>query len=184
MTNNKVLIFLLFASLLMVVFGSGCYTEKKAAKQTVKAFAEYPALVSGYCGTWFEPIVITKDSFIYKPGKTIFKKGEPVFVEVDCDSVTKSNLSSHSGQKANYVKIPCPPCDSVRIDTAYVSVRNTEVNRALETQLRIERDNALIDAQKHRNGRDTWRSVAMIAMLLIVLFFVWKFIRAKVKILG
>lgn len=109
---------------------TGCYTEKKASRQTVKAFTQYPDLISGYCGLWFDPVVMTKDSFIYKPGQIIYKKGEPVYVQVDCDSVVKNSTSANKT-----AKVKCPPCDSVRVDTVYRSKESTEVNRAKEHSL-------------------------------------------------
>lgn len=118
---------------------SSCNAEKRAVKKSdkhfFKAVAWDKANVHGRCSDIAPPIVMTKDSFIYKPGKVIYKQGEPVYVEVDCDSVTKSRNSAHSTGKANYIKIKCPPCDSVRVDTAYVSVRNTEVDRNKEIAL-------------------------------------------------
>lgn len=109
---------------------SSCNAEKRAVKKSdkhfFKAVAWDKANVHGRCSDIAPPIVMTKDSFIYKPGKVIYKQGEPVKVFVDCDTV---KVNSKGEKKA---AIPCPPCDSVRVDTAYVSVRNTEVDRNKE----------------------------------------------------
>jgi len=117
-----------------LLFLTGCNAEKRAVKKSdkhfFKAVAWDKANVHGRCSDIAPPIVMTKDSFIYKPGKVIYKQGEPVYVEVDCDSVVKS-----FGNRSEIVRVKCPPCDSVRVDTAYVSVRNTEVDRNKEIAL-------------------------------------------------
>lgn len=123
MKNTLAYTLIAFSFILMV---TGCYTEKRASKQTVKAYVTYPDLISGQCGLWFDPVVMTKDSFIYKQGEIIYKKGAPQYVYVDCDSVQNPSKSS------KIVKIPCPPCDSVRVDTLYRSRESTEANRAKE----------------------------------------------------
>lgn len=157
---------------------TGCNTEKRAVKKSdkhfFKAVAWDKANVHGRCSDIAPPIVMTKDSFIYKPGKVIYKQGEPVYVEVDCDSVTKSRNSAHSTGKANYIKIKCPPCDSVRVDTAYVSVRNTEVdrNKEIAQAATIKKQDAKIARLEH--ARDVWRIIAAIATAIILLWIVIK----------
>lgn len=106
---------------------SGCYSLNKANRQVVKAYAEYPDMVNHYCGQWNDPVVMTRDSFIYKPGKTVYSKGETKYIEVDCDSVVRN------AKKSAKVQIPCPTADTIRItDTLYRSRESTEVNRAKE----------------------------------------------------
>ena len=142
--NNRYFAIIFYAGGLALVLAvtlfllTGCNAEKRAVKKSdkhfFKAVAWDKANVHGRCSDIAPPIVMTKDSFIYKPGKYI-PSSEPEYVYVDCDSVvneTKKNGSLLYGSKVN---LKCPPCDSVRVDTAYVSVRNTEVDRNKEIAL-------------------------------------------------
>jgi hypothetical protein len=153
-------------ALLAMIFGAlSCNTEKRALKKSDKHFFKSMAWdkpnTHMRCSEIAPPIIMTKDSFIYKQGKTIYKAGEPVYVEVDCDTVKQTKL----------VRIKCPPCDSVRIDTAYISVRNTEVDRNKEIAQAaiIAKQSAKIASQK------TQLNIGYIVLAIIALYYIIRF---------
>lgn len=61
---------------LAVVF-SGCYTERTAERDVIKADVRYPSVVSAYCATT-RPCEISNGSTEYLPGDTV--EGPQVFV--------------------------------------------------------------------------------------------------------
>lgn len=143
-----------------LVLTAGCYTEKKANRQVVKAYAEYPDLVNHYCGQWNDPIVMTRDSFIYKPGRILHIPGKTQYVEVDCDSVVRN------AKKTAKVQIPCTT-DTIRItDTVYRSRESTEVNRAKERALEAEVRELTIDKAKLQKAF----SIAMWCVVLLGIY--------------
>lgn len=93
---------------------TGCYTEKDAVRQTTKAQANYPGSVAGLCALWYPIQTYTKENTVYKQGPTITKR-DTSYVTVDCDSAVAA--AKKNGQKADKTKAPCPPCDSLRVDT-------------------------------------------------------------------
>jgi hypothetical protein len=101
-----------FIALMGLFLLSGCYTQKKAGNQMVKAHVEYPVLTSFYCNQWYP--IRWYDSTVVK-----YIQGETKYlydtVEVDCDSVVARTTPG-----TNTVRIPCPPCPT-RIDTFYQS---------------------------------------------------------------
>lgn len=96
-----------FLLLFAIVSLSGCYTQKKAGNQMVKAHVEYPVLTSFYCNQWY-PIRW------YDSTRIEYIRGEVDYIHdtvtVDCDTVKVTV----DGTKT--VRVPCPPCP-VRVDT-------------------------------------------------------------------
>lgn len=172
MKQNRKLLLVLF----ILMMAMSCSSPKKASKQIVRAYVKYPDVVAGHCGLWFEPITITKDSFIYKQGATIYKQGEPVYVQVDCDSVVNSSKKPNSSN----VRIPCPPCDSVRVDTVYRSRETTEVNKAKEQALQTENIELKTELATEKQAKENWRKAAIISFVIIALILVILFFKSKI----
>lgn len=184
-TNNNRYFAIIFPSALLAValvlilfMFSGCNAEKRAVKKSDKHFftavAWDKANVHGRCSDIAPPIVMTKDSFIYKPGKVIYKQGEPVYVEVDCDSVVKSLSSNLSPVKP--VRIKCPPCDSLRVDSMYRSSHNVAVDnnkvKALEATIKdrdetISKKDEEIARLKERNRIQLYAIIILAAYTLL-----------------
>ena len=124
---------------LLFLFLTGCYTEKKAGTQIIKAQTHYPDIVASLCGNMYPPLVYTQDSIIYKQGETIVLPGATV--TVDCDSY----LQTQQGKPlVKYLAVKCPD-SKLRIDTfiqkKYTQVENkskiaglTAANSKLEAQ--------------------------------------------------
>lgn len=105
----------IFAILMVLCFAfSSCTSEKKSGRQVVKIQSRYPWVIASACGSYYP----TKDSVsintIYKPGQTVEKKVHDT-LRIDCEQAVKD--AAKNGTKANDIKLPCPPCDSLRVDT-------------------------------------------------------------------
>lgn len=156
--------------LMLLVLSTGCYNAKKATRQMVRAYSEYPEVVNGLCGQWNEPIVMTKDSFIYKPGRIVRIPGKTQYVEVDCDSVVRN------AKKTAKVQIPCPTADTFRItDTIYRSRESTEVNKAKERALEAEVSALKISLAKEKKAF----SIAMWALIILSAYTLARWILSK-----
>lgn len=174
LTIPKLLIVFSFA--LLVIGAMSCNTEKRATRHLYKSVRIDEKPARDYCAKVYNPIVITKDSFIYKQGAVIYKKGEPVYVQVDCDSVVKSFQNGNSSN-ATKVRIPCPPCDSLRVDTNYISSRNTEVNNAEIDRLTGNLSECDKDKAALEQALKMWKIIALGAIVLIALWVVLKTFR-------
>lgn len=111
-----------------------CNTPEKLQRQSdkhfFKALAKDKVNVHGRCSDIAPPIVMTRDSFIYKPGKPILLPGRVDTIEIDCDSVVrnakKDGISANNSTK---VKIPVKAADTLaQVDTTYKSSNNTAVD--------------------------------------------------------
>lgn len=109
--NNTSNIIILLAFIAMM---TGCYTEQVATKQTTKAQANYPGTVAELCSIWYPVQTYTKTKIEYKPGEPIPYKVIDT-VTIDCDSAVAA--AKKNGTSAKNTKAPCPPCDSLRVDT-------------------------------------------------------------------
>lgn len=121
---------------------SGCYSKKIAEQQTNKAQGQYPEMVAKMCGLWYPPKESKVTETKYLPGVPI--PGKTNYVTVDCDSAINSkapaNNNSAGNQKPkNTFKVPCPPCDSLRVDSfihkEIKTVENTAKIVDLESQI-------------------------------------------------
>lgn len=180
---NKILYGLIILAAMAVLLGSaGCRTPQQlSSKYFYKALDKDDITVYGECSKIAPPVVMTKDSFIYKQGKTIYKKGEVRYVTVDCDSVVKSFQKGNSSTVKKYltVQLPCPPCDSVRVDTQYVSREAVEVDRAKEYALQEQNDKLNTELIKTTDSRNDWRLAAIIGWGVIALSLLWRMFKSK-----
>lgn len=185
----------LYQILFFAILFIGCNTEKRAAKKSDKYFFKSVSWdktnVHKRCSDIAPPIVMTKDSFIYKQGEVIYKKGEPVYVEVDCDSVinyyknnsvsAKNAQSGATGKESLVVRIKCPPCDSLRIDSFYHAKYNTEVDRNKEYALQADNQDLRDKLTKAETRLKTHKSVNWVLGIAIALYFIVKLIIRKFK---
>lgn len=120
-------IFLLFA----IVSLSGCYTQKKAGNQMVKAHVEYPVLTSFYCNQWY-PIRWYDSTVIkYIKGDTEYIPSDPIYV--NCDSVVKAALNDKTIDPTK-TKVQPPP-NTKQVDTvSKVSDKQGESTAALQAE--------------------------------------------------
>lgn len=141
-------------SLLVVL--CGCYTEKRAAKDVVRAHVEYPNITAGYCGKWYPIRIYDSTRIEYRPGDVKYIPGDTVVV--DCDTA-----------KTKIVKVPCPP-QIVRVDTLYFSsdkqAENTAVSDTYKLAYEREREasnakDAVIAKQKKANDIAIWALIIL-----------------------
>lgn len=168
-----VILFLLFAMACSLGFTS-CYTPKKANRQLYKVHSNYPELTAPFCGDLYPPIDAVRDSIIYKRGETIYKQGATNYVYLDCDSVVKETKKNGSVVSGNKVKLPCPPCDSARVDTFYRHTKIEKVDRATAKQLVRAKERI---AEINNTKKLLWYAVAVLAfytLLRWVLRMVWR----------
>lgn len=160
MKATKIMLFI--TALAMI---AGCYTERRATKQVLKAENHYPEVLASICGNHFPPVE-GKDSIrVYIPGKVI--EGKPKYITVDCDSLKKSESKGKG-------KFPCPPCDSIKVDTIIIKITYTVVNKAKEVAQAKEIDKLHMQLTATEIRRDTWRKVALIGWGIIALFIIIK----------
>lgn len=145
---------------------SGCYSQRKAERQVLRAKAGYPEVVATDCGNWYPPKETTVTNTEYKPGVTVYHTDT---VKVDCDSVVKN----HAGNAVVY--LPCPP-QSVRVDTFYsVSVKTVENTARVEAlQLTCNKEHDRAEQLLHE--RNLWRIIALACIAVIGVYAVIKFI--------
>lgn len=152
----------LFAFLVL----SGCYTQRKAERQVLKAQTRYPEVVANDCGNWYPPKEVTVTKTEYKPGVTVYHSDT---VKIDCDSVVKNGTGN------TVVYMPCPP-RSERVDTFYSThtktVENTARIAALQQLYNKEHDRA----GQLLHGRNIWRIVALVCIAVIGIYAVIKFV--------
>lgn len=138
-----------YASLIFLIVFTSCYTQKKAVKDVIKADANYPEVLDGYCGQTRPPLDSTDVRVIYKEGKTI----------VDTVTDTRLEIINDTMYKTQYKTV-----FKVRRDTIYKNTHRTEVNTGRINEL--ESDNAAltatnislsIKAENEQKRGDKWR---------------------------
>lgn len=154
---------LLFA---VAVTTTGCNTEKRAWRNMQRAERIDNTVPPKYCADKFPAIEKYKEVIKYKPGVPI--KGDTKYVTANCDSLKKARDAKESAAGAqtkdnNTFRIPCPPCDSLRVDTAEILRETTEVNRAHEKVLQ----NKLHDTEQQLTKTETELSYCMWAAMIL-----------------
>lgn len=144
---------------------SGCYTQRKAERQVIKAQAHYPQVVAAGCGNWYPPKETTITRTEYKPGVTVYRSDT---VKINCDSVVKN------GKGDNVIYMPCPP-QSRRVDTFYTTSIQTVENTARITALQQSYNQEHDRAERLLWERNLWRMTALIAIAAIGIYVVIKF---------
>ena len=141
--------------LAVLVFLSGCLTERKATRKLMKINAVQPRVVANACSRLFPPVAYTRDSIVYKPGLPT----GVAYVYADCDSAGKGI--------AEKIKIPCPP---LRItDTLILYKESQVVNRAAEDALREDLDACNLSKAEVIKERQIlfWGLTALLFFMLI-----------------
>lgn len=155
-----------FVCLCVLLLLSGCYTQRKAERQLLKAQARYPEIVATDCGNWYPPKELTVTKTEYKPGVTVYHSDT---VTIDCDSVVKNSAGD------NVVYLPCPP-RTERVDTFYTSSVKTVENTARITALQQLYDKEHDRAERLLHERNIWRIVALVCIAAIGIYAVIKFV--------
>lgn len=160
-----------FLLLFAIVSLSGCYTQKKAGNQMVKAHVEYPVLTSFYCNQWY-PIRW------YDSTRIEYIRGEVDYIHdtvtVDCDSALKEAKSTGNVGK---IKVPCPPCP-VRVDTIVTyREKQGESTAALEheRQKLIACQQGIDDLNKKATKRRVYLLITGVLALYTVVRWVVRF---------
>lgn len=169
---------MLFFALLLWVFNSGCYSEKRATRQVVRAQATYPSVVAGNCGEWYPPLESTKEVVKYKPGIPVV--GPTKYVTVDCDSVVEANKGKGTANqgtpsKRNTVTIPCPP-DTTRVDTFDRLREEVKHNKGALTACQDENQKLLVKASQLQQSNDNKSKWLWILGGIIGLYLIGKFV--------
>lgn len=144
---------------------SGCYTQRKAERQLVKAQARYPQVVANDCGNWYPPKEMTVTQTEYKPGIPVYHTDT---VTIDCDSVIKN-------VKGGVVYMPCPPRVE-RVDTFYTTSVRTVENTAKITALQQSYDQERDRAERLLWERNLWRIIALVSIAIIAVYATIKFV--------
>lgn len=167
-------------SVLLLIAGNSCNVSKRAERKFYKALALDKQVVYQGCGDVAPPVEMTKDSFIYLPGKPIIRKGQPVYIELDCDSAVKA--AKATGAKNAQVQIKCPPSDTVIIiDTVYKSRKAVQVNRAKEYQLQKQ-----VEVLKEKNTKQAatintlWWVVGILGLYTILRWILKRFFKISI----
>jgi hypothetical protein len=144
---------------------SGCYSQRKAERQVLKAQTRYPEVVATDCGNWYPPKEVSVIKTEYKPGTTVYHSDT---VRINCDSVVRR------GTGDGIVYLPCPP-QSERVDTFYSSsfttVENTARVIALQQAYNREHDRA----EQLLRQRNLWRAAALVCIAAVAVYLVFKF---------
>lgn len=182
LSKREIVWLCIFAVLAALFILTGCYGPQKATKQVVKAQANYPEVVAGLCGNFYNPIEWIKDSIVYKQGETVYSHDT---VEVDCDSVMRawnnnSRSTSEPPVKPPKTKVPCPPCPE-RVDTFYINKTQVQVNRAKELALEADLKSKIAITEKYRTQRNAfiWICIGLSAVLLVIV--VIKYLKNKLS---
>lgn len=167
---------------------TGCYNEKIAVKQLNRVQSHYPEKVAGACAVWYPVLEFTKDSFIYLPGKPI-PQTEIKYVTVDCDSAVEA--AKKTGSKASSTKAPCPPCDSLRVDTVQM-IRRIQAESTAKLQEQKLHYEDLTD--NLRNQVSLWQNAATethtqlkiaviagaVGWFIVIIGILWKIFKPKI----
>lgn len=146
--------FVFFLILLALMVGAAsCNVEKRQSKRALKYIHKserlQPNELAKWCAKRYNPIDSIYESTTYKTGKTT--QGTTKYVAVDCDSIRLALQSLHIGdtsKKSLHVLIPCPPCDSVRVDTVYKDRFQSESNKAALDSMKAFNDKELAKKEK------------------------------------
>lgn len=161
---------LLFA---VAVTTTACNSEKRAWRNVHRAERINPEVPPKYCAEKYPAIEKFKEVIKYKPGISI--KGETKYLPVNCDSLKSASIANGGG-RTKYFYLPCPQCDSLRVDTSEILRETTEVNRAHEKVLQ----NTLHDIEQQLTKALTERSYWMWAAII---FGSYTIIRWMVRII-
>lgn len=169
---------LLFLFMLAFIFmAMGCNTPRRADRLIDKGARISPEALAGKCAERYPSHDSVHERVVYREGQTVTKK-ETQYVTVNCDSVVSHNSKNvpNSSKSGNNVKVPCPPCDSVRVDTVYTDRYIQEADRATKKLLdNANEDKATLTAQKNY-----WKWAACIAIGWILLGWLWKLFAPKI----
>lgn len=158
---------ILICSIMIVVGATSCNTENRAWRLMHKAERIDNTVPPKYCADKFPSVEKYREVLKYRPGIPI--KGETKYVTANCDSlINAKNKISEPGyhnkkNDGNTFNIPCPPCDSLRVDTAEILREVTEINRANEKVLQ----NALNEAEYNLTKTQTELSYWMWGLIII-----------------
>lgn len=152
-------------ALFIALFLSSCYPEKKAIKQSVKAYVYYPGSVAKLHADWFP----TKDSVTTK---TEYLAGDTIS---NTDTVTVRDTITK--QTVKYITKTNTIHDTVR-HTEYKSIENTaaikaaqyDTDKAKAENVKLEKKVSSVTTQ-----RNTWMWVA-IGFIVIVLGYITYFV--------
>lgn len=133
----------------VILLFSGCYSQKKAVRQAVKAYSHYPGKISELGAIWWPIKTFTKDSIIYRPGKTL--PGTVKYIEVNCDSIVKATGNTKKNPvsiPAKTVRIPynCPASDTIEHWRLEVQESTIAVDACI--QKNIEKDDVILNKEK------------------------------------
>lgn len=149
----------------------GCYTQKKARRQVVKAQAVHPYVVSSLCGDLYPPLTLIKDSVIHKKGETLIS--DTLFMTVDCDTVF------NEVSKTKLVKVPCPHA-VLRTDTIFITKERQVVNTAEIETLNKKLSDLNIESAKRETRYSILLKVAIGLAAYTVLRWVFRIWKIKI----
>ncbi|MBS1988719.1 hypothetical protein JST56_07070 [Candidatus Dependentiae bacterium] len=176
------MVFLLY--LLMYLIFSSCNTSKRAERLIDKGARISPITIAKECAARFPTKDSIHESVVYKQGQTITKK-ETEYVTINCDSMVNLAKSDKS-VNTKYVKTPCPPCDSLRIDTLekllFVGkelTANLEVAKAEYKELEAKYNKSQEDSIGFLKEKNKWMQAALWTWAIVGIYLLVRFLWAR-----
>ena len=150
--------------LIFALIFSSCSPTKRIGGLAVK----HPDAVKRVCADMFPPEVKTVTNTEYIHGATIY---DTAMVFVDCDSVIAMAKSHGKDGKTmvqtKLVRVPCPP-STHSVDTFVKTETITIENKAKIEVLTKDLADSRADEDRLRKGRNTWRYIALGALVMLL----------------
>lgn len=152
-------------ALLLGLLLCGCVTEKRATRW----MDDHGFRAASYCKTSFPCILDVR------PGDTVLIPGDTILIPGDSVECPPQNIGDPPAT------VPCPPSRMVR-DTILIrdtlTIMDSADIHALRGQLEAqdrELDKAQATVKRLKNGRNTWRSIAIPLLAALVAWLAEKF---------
>lgn len=150
---------IVFGFVALMVFLSSCSPTKRMGAIAAK----HPDKAREVCVQMFPPEIKTVTDTRYIHGTPTITTDT---VYGNCDTVIKF-VNGKPIQVIRKVAVPCPP-SYTRIDTVVKTETTTIENTAKIDVLNKEVAECKADADKARNGRNTWRYIALAALAVLI----------------
>jgi hypothetical protein len=155
-----------------------CNTAKRASRLIDKANRIDNTVMPGKCALLFPNADSSIQQTVYKEGKTIYRQAPPIHTTTNCDSIFKAAQKDKSVDPKN-VQTPCPPCDSMRVDTFYINNYAYITNTAEKVTL-INKLNAANQTISAKDNTIKWlKWIAISGWALIIVVIAWKVFKPK-----
>ena len=126
----------------------GCYNQKKATRQVIKADTKFPIVLDGYCGQTRPPLDSVDTKIVYKEGETIHDTVTRTETKIHNDTVYKTEYNDI------YIK---------QRDTIEHTVYKQQTNKGLINKLNKQKEDLVItlSATKARLNMLKWVAIIL-----------------------